>query len=189
MSPEDTNAQGMLIFALVGIAVNGYAAWKVSGGSTMNEKVVSWHLVEDMLGWVAIFVASIVLLFWDVPFLDPALSLAITVYILWNVIQRLKETLFIFLQGVPKDIHLDLIKQEIVDVEEIDAVHHTHVWSLDGEHYVFTTHINANGKPTGEEALGIKNKVRAILKKYPFVHSTIEIEIEGEECGIEEDTH
>ncbi|MFV0269668.1 MAG: cation diffusion facilitator family transporter, partial [Draconibacterium sp.] len=52
LEPEHSDAGGMIVFALIGIAVNGYAAWKMSGGSSLNEKVVSWHLMEDVLGWV-----------------------------------------------------------------------------------------------------------------------------------------
>ena len=141
LAPEPTNAEGMLLFTIIGITVNGYAAWKLSGGKSMNEKVVSWHLLEDVLGWVAILIGAVVLMFWVVSFLDPALSLLITVYILWNVIQRLKETLFLFLQGVPDDVHLQEIEDKILTVPNINSIHHTHIWSLDGEHHVFTTHL------------------------------------------------
>ncbi|HET8753741.1 MAG TPA: cation diffusion facilitator family transporter, partial [Salinimicrobium sp.] len=106
LEPEHSDAQGMIFFAIFGIAVNGFAAYKLSGGKTMNEKVVSWHLLEDVLGWVAVLIVGIVLSFKDIHYLDPALSLFITAYILWNVLKRLKETLFIFLQGVPEDINL-----------------------------------------------------------------------------------
>ena len=99
----------MMIFAIIGVFVNGYAAWKLSSGKSMNEKVASWHLLEDVLGWVAVLVVAIILNFKDIHYLDPALSLFITIYILWNVIKRLKETLFIFLQGVPKDININTI--------------------------------------------------------------------------------
>jgi cobalt-zinc-cadmium efflux system protein len=54
--------------------VNGYAAWKISSGKTLNEKVVSWHLLEDLLGWVAVLIVAIVLHFKDIHYLDPALS-------------------------------------------------------------------------------------------------------------------
>ena len=130
LAPEQTNAQGMFLFALVGITVNGYAAWKMSGGKSLNEKVVSWHLLEDVLGWVAILVASIVLLFFDVPFLDPALSIAITLYVLWNVIKRLKETLFLFLQGIPNDIHLQEIEEKLLNITYVDSAHHTHLFQM-----------------------------------------------------------
>ncbi len=55
------------------------------------------QLNKDKLGWGAILIGSIMLLFKDIPLLDPCLSLLITLYILWNAIKNLRETLFIFL--------------------------------------------------------------------------------------------
>lgn len=184
LAPEETNATGMLLFALVGIAVNGYAAWKMSGGKSLNEKVVSWHLLEDVLGWVAILVASIILLFFDVPFLDPALSIAITLYILWNVIKRLKETLFLFLQGIPDDIQVSEIEEKLLDIQYVDSVHHTHIWSLDGEHHVFTTHLKLKPLNGLEKILSVKKEVKNILKDYAFEHYTVETELSDEDCGL-----
>jgi cobalt-zinc-cadmium efflux system protein len=174
----------MLLFALVGIAVNGYAAWKMSGGKSLNEKIVSWHLLEDVLGWVAILVASIILLFFDVPFLDPALSIAITLYILWNVIKRLKETLFLFLQGIPDDIQVSEIEERLLDIQYVDSAHHTHIWSLDGEHHVFTTHLKLKPLNGLEKILSVKKEVKNILKGYPFEHYTVETELSDEDCGL-----
>ena len=54
-------AEGMLGLAVLGISVNGLAAWKLSGGNSMNEKVLNWHLLEDVFGWAAVLVVSIVL--------------------------------------------------------------------------------------------------------------------------------
>lgn len=66
LNPEHTDAQGMMIFAIIGVFVNGYAAWKLSSGKSMNEKVASWHLLEDVLGWVAVLVVAIILNFKDI---------------------------------------------------------------------------------------------------------------------------
>jgi len=186
INPESSNATGMLIFAIIGVLVNGYAAWKLSKGKTLNERVISWHLVEDVLGWVAILIVSIVLHFKDIPYLDPALSLLITVYILWNVIQRLKETLVIFLQGEPSDVDREAIEREILSIEHVESIHHTHIWSLDGEHHVFTTHLKLGPIQDLNEMLSIKYQVKEIMKKYPFEHYTIETEIDSESCGLEE---
>jgi cobalt-zinc-cadmium efflux system protein len=93
-NPEVSDAQGMILFALVGVSVNGYAAYRVSKGASQNEKIISWHLVEDVLGWVAVLIAGIVLYFKDIPWLDPALSLGIALFILWNVFKNLKGTIF-----------------------------------------------------------------------------------------------
>lgn len=187
IAPEQSNAVGMFLFAIVGVLVNGYAAWKMSSGKTLNERVVTWHLLEDVLGWVAVLIVSIILMFKDIPYLDPALSLLITVYILWNVLKRLKETLFVFLQGNPPEVNQDMIEREILNIRNVKSVHHTHIWSLDGEHHVFTSHVKL-GKIKGlEELLAIKNQLKSILKKYGFEHHTIETETENELCELDKD--
>ncbi|HKK76715.1 MAG TPA: cation diffusion facilitator family transporter [Saprospiraceae bacterium] len=184
MEPEHADASGMLIFAIVGIAVNGYAAWKMSSGKSLNERVVSWHLLEDVLGWVAVAVVAIVLHFTDNHYLDPVLSLLITLYILWGVIKRLKETLFVFLQGVPKDIDLESIKRAIRQVDKVQSLHHTHVWSLEGEHHVFTTHVKLEGITDFEEIMEAKRAIKAIISNYAFQHYTIETELDDETCEL-----
>jgi cobalt-zinc-cadmium efflux system protein len=182
--PEQSDAKGMLLFAMVGIAVNGYAAFRLSGGKSLNERVVSWHLIEDVLGWVAVLIVSIVMMFADAPYLDPALSIGITLFILYNVAGRLKETLVILLQGTPQDIDPEKIKQEILAVENVLSLHHMNIWSLEGEHHVFTAHIKINKVAGFSQVLEVKRRVKEVLKKYPFSHYTIEVELEGEKCEL-----
>jgi cobalt-zinc-cadmium efflux system protein len=182
--PETSDADGMILFAIIGIAVNGYAAWKMSGGKSLNEKVISWHLLEDVLGWVAILIAAIVLKFKNIEYLDPALSLIITAYILWGVMKRLKETLFLFLQGVPKEIDLIVIEKQLLSVPNVASVHHVHVWSLEGEHHVFTAHVKLKNIDDFTQITKTKHKLKAIISEYAFKHYTIETELDDESCGL-----
>lgn len=185
LNPEIPDAQGMMWFAFLGVAVNGYAAWKLSTGKSMNEKVVSWHLIEDVLGWIAILIIAIVLQFKEIAYLDPALSVLITLYILWNSIKKLKETLFIFLQGKPKEINKEKIIAEIMGVKGVISAHDTHIWSLDGEHHVFTTHIKINNINSFNELVEIKSKIKKIVAQHHFEHYTIETDLAGENCEFE----
>tara|TARA_R110002124_G_scaffold287257_7_gene472069 strand:- start:39485 stop:40366 length:882 start_codon:yes stop_codon:yes gene_type:complete len=187
LNPEQADAKGMFYFAVIGVLVNGYAAWKMSGGKTLNEKVVSWHLLEDVLGWVAVMIVAIVLNFKDIPFLDPALSLLITAYILWGVIGRLKETLYVFLQGVPKEIDLVKIEKELLSIDHVQSLHHTHIWSLEGEHHVFSTHLKLERISSFEKLMEVKNEAKAHLEKYHFKHFTIETELDTENCELGSD--
>lgn len=182
--PEEINAAGMLLFALIGISVNGYAAWKVGQGHTLNERVISWHLIEDVLGWAAILVGAVILMFKEIPYLDPALSLVITVYILWNVIKRLKETLYIFLQGKPISVDLKEIEDRLASIKKVHSLHHMHSWSLEGEHHVFTTHLVLNKIDSFKDILMVKKEVKATLKKYGFIHFTVEVELNEERCSL-----
>lgn len=186
ISPEVSDAKGMIIFALIGVAVNGYAAWKVSSGSTQNEKVVSWHLLEDVLGWVAVLIAGIILYFKNILWLDPVLSLGISTFILWNVFKNLKETLYIFLQAVPNELSLNEIKKEICDIPQVESIHHTHLWSLEGAHHVFTTHVKIKSVNGLEEVIEAKAAIKEVLKRYPFSHHTIEVEMQEENCELTE---
>jgi cobalt-zinc-cadmium efflux system protein len=182
--PEHSNAEGMILFGLIGISVNGYAAWKMSGGKSLNEKVVSWHLLEDVLGWLAVLITAIILKFNDNHYLDPALSLLITVYILWGVVRRLKETLMIFLQGVPDEIDLEKIKKHIQNINYVQSLHHTHIWSLEGENHVFTTHLKLKDIDDFEQVIETKDRVKSILENYSFKHYTIETELDKESCKL-----
>lgn len=184
LAPQHSDAGGMVIFAIIGIAVNGYAAWKMSGGKSLNEKVISWHLLEDVLGWVAVLIVAVILNFKDIHYLDPALSLLITAYILWGVIGRLKDTLFIFLQGVPGDIDMIEIEKQILGIENVASLHHTHIWSLEGEHHVFTTHVKLRQIHNFNQVMEVKNDVREILAPYHFTHHTIETEFDEESCKL-----
>lgn len=182
--PEHSDAQGMIIFAFFGIAVNGFAVWKMRRGKSLNERVIFWHLLEDVLGWVAILIVAIVLFFWDIPYLDPALSLLITVYILYGAFFRLNETLFVFLQGIPKNIDMKEIEKKITELENVQSIHDIHLWSLEGEQYVFTVHIRLQNIETFDDIIETKKTIKEVLSPYNFTHLTIETELVNESCSM-----
>jgi len=112
----ESNVQGMFILAVIGIIVNGLAFLRTRKGKTMNERVVTWHLLEDVLGWAAILIASVAMMIWEIPILDPILAVLITLYILWNVIKNLKKTVTIFLQGVPETVEISDIEKGVTTI-------------------------------------------------------------------------
>ncbi|MBR4526874.1 MAG: cation transporter [Bacteroidaceae bacterium] len=87
--PESVNANGMFWVALLGILFKGFAVWKTHRDHSINEKMVSLHLLGDCLGWVVVLINSIVLMVVDVPWLDSVLSIVITLFILYNVVYNL----------------------------------------------------------------------------------------------------
>ena len=184
LHPEPVNAAGMLGFAVAGIVVNGLAVLRVKKGKSLNAQVVTWHLLEDVLGWVAVLVVSIVMLFVDWYILDPTLSILITVYVLYNVVRNLRKTLVLFLQGVPSTIDMKQVEQRLQAIEGILSTHHTHLWSLDGEHNVLTTHVVVESQATKETMLRVKSAVLAIGEELQCEHTTVEMEYEDEDCRL-----
>lgn len=175
-------AEGMFALAILGVTVNGVAAYRLSKGTTLNEKVLNWHLLEDVLGWVAVLVVSIVLQFADWPILDPLLSVGFTLFIMFNVVRNLWTTGKLFLQAVPdRELH-NKIRRTLLGIGGVSDVHHQHLWSLDGEHHVLTAHIVVDGEFDVEEYGVIKDGVAAALEQYGLSHTTIEIELKRELC-------
>ena len=183
--PELPNVPGMLAFAVVGIVVNGAAVLRLKGSTGMNARMVAWHLLEDVLGWAAVLAVSVILLFSDMPVLDPLLSIIITVYILFNVLRNLGKTLGIFLQGVPEDTDIEGIERDLRACGHVLDTHHTHIWSMDGTHHVLTTHVVVDACATREDILKLKEQFRAIILDHGMSHSTVEIEYSDEECRID----
>ncbi|HEX9796888.1 MAG TPA: cation diffusion facilitator family transporter [Anaerolineales bacterium] len=184
LQPEQPNASGMALFALVGIAVNGLAVLRVGGDHSINARVIAWHLLEDVLGWVAVLIVGLVLLVWDLPVLDPVLSILITAYILFNVLRNLRRTLAVFLQAAPEELELERVEGQILDLHHVLALHHTHLWSLDGVHHVLTAHIVVDDQTSGQQIIDLKCDLRDLTADLSLEHTTFEIEFEREECGM-----
>lgn len=180
LNPEHSNAPGMVIFAIVGIIVNGAAVLRLRGERTLNAQVVAWHLLEDVLGWVAVLMVGLTLLFVDIHILDPILSILITLYVLYNVIGNLKRTLALFLQATPENIDIEGIERQFQAIEGVKSTHHTHIWSLEGEHHVLSTHLVVADNLSKAEVLRVKQESRQVLQDLDIEHLTIEIEYEAE---------
>ena len=183
INPEHSDAKGMMWFAFLGIIVNGAAVLKLRKGTSINERVVSLHMLEDVLGWVAVLIASIVMQFWDVPILDPILSLLIAVYILYNVFKNGKESVRIILQGTPVQISSDEVRSQILNFEEVKNIHDCHLWTMDGEYNVLTIHLIVIDTLSWEEGKILKKRIKKVLHDdFSLEHVTLELELSSEDC-------
>lgn len=181
-NPEPVNAKGMIAFAVLGIFINGAAVLRLRKGKSLNEKVVTWHLLEDVLGWVVVLIGSIILNFKDLPIIDPLLSMGITIYILYNVVKNLKKVMNVFLQGVPEDISIEEIEKLVEEKTEALSVHHTHIWTIEGERNMLSTHVKIPDNYNSQDIINLKKNIRKLLKEKNIEHVTIEMEYETEEC-------
>jgi len=183
-NPQLVDASGMFGLAIVGILLNGFGVILLKKGQSLNEKVLSWHLLEDVLGWIAILFGSIGIYFWDLYILDPIMTFGLTIFILYNVLKNLRETVNILLQGVPGHISLVEVKKDLLDIREVLGIHDVHIWSLDGETDIFTGHLIIESEAFGTSGK-IRNQIKMVLLKHHIEHSTIELERKGFCSGFE----
>ena len=181
-NPQMPIADGMIALAVVGITVNGFAAYKLSEGKTLNERVINWHLLEDVLGWVAVLIVGIVLLFVDWPILDPILSIGFTLFILVNVLRNLWATLKLFIQATPDKKTYKQVADALLELPHVADLHHLHFWSLDGEEHVLTVHLVLTKNLDIEARSDLKQRIDNVLAPYALSHTTVELEDPDEAC-------
>jgi cobalt-zinc-cadmium efflux system protein len=174
-NPELVNAFGMLGIAVIGILFNGAGFFLLKKGESLNEKVLSWHLLEDVLGWAGILTGGVIIYFWKVYLLDPIITIALTAFILYNVTINLREAINILLQGVPKHIDIKAVERELFAIKGVIGLHDIHIWSLEGETDIFTAHVVLSDELLRSPDQ-TKQAIKKILEKYHIEHSTIELE-------------
>jgi len=180
--PAQTNAKGMLLLAIFGVLVNGLAVLRLRRGSSLNERVVSLHMLEDVLGWIAVLIGSIIMILFDLPVIDPILSAGISIYILFNVYRNLRSAMRIILQGKPGTVDELNIRQSLLKLPKVLNLHDLHIWSLDSEYMVLTVHLVVEDGIKKEEQQALRTAAHRILKELNIQHSTIEIENTSEVC-------
>ena len=181
--PPQPHAEGMIYLAILGILVNGAAVLRLRKGASINEEVVSLHLLEDVLGWVAVLIAAIVMQFIHAPILDPLLSILITAWVLWNVYRNLRKSFKILLQAVPGNKDITELRQQIQEIPEVSDVHDIHLWTLDGEKDIFTVHVKVEKVKDLNQQAVVKTAIRQILAEAHIEHATIEVESSEEDCA------
>lgn len=175
---------GMIVLACLGVLANALAMSKLHEHGSPAEKTIRLHLLEDVLGWVAVLVGAVVLQFTGWFWLDPVLSIGVTVFILRNVLANFKTFSRILLQGVPKDVVPDQLQAQIQGVPGVQAIHDLHLWTLDSLEHVLSLHVVIAPVMTRQEFLAIKATVRVQLRAFGIAHTTLEMEYTDEVCDL-----
>lgn len=182
MAPEQTKTEGMIALAVLGVLVNGFAAWRVSKGESLNERMLMLHMIEDVMGWVLVLIGAVTMQFFDLPQIDAGLAIILSLWILFNVFRNLKEALKVFLMASPSGIEAEEVVAAIRGIRHVQDCHHAHLWSLDGEKHVFTAHVVLSPGVREEEVVQVKSEVKKLVQRYGIVEATIETELSGSLC-------
>lgn len=173
-NPTPVNYQGLFWMAIIALAVKGYAMYLMGQGNSKNEEMLNLHMLEDILGWIAVLVMSIVLTFTNWYILDPLVGIAIALYILYETIPRFLETAKIFLETTPEELNVEKLQAQIFKLPQVTNVSHLHVWTFDGEENIANVTVSVRSEEV-EKHQKLKNEIRQLLFPYNITHSTIEI--------------
>lgn len=171
LAPTAIRYDGMILFALIGVAVNFCAAWLTREGDSINQKAVNLHMLEDVLGWAVVLVGAVVMRFTGLTLPDPLMSIGIAVFLLIHSFGHLKEIWELFLMKTPHWISVSALKEQVLASEGVREVRHIRLWSMDGRSAYAAMHIVADA-----DAEAVKKAVRSVLTEHGIVHATLELE-------------
>lgn len=176
-NPSEIDYDGMMIFAILGVVINFLAVYYTRNGNSLNQKSVNLHMLEDVLGWVAVLIGALIMKFTDIRIIDPILSIGVALFIFINSLKNLKEIVDIFLEKTPNNIDIEKIKECLLGINGVVDVHHIHIRSIDGINNYATMHIVIDC-----DYKKVKIKIKEELEKCGISHTTIEFEEKDEVC-------
>lgn len=177
INPVKIDYTGMIVMAVFGVVINFAAMLFTHGGKSLNQKAVSLHMLEDVLGWIVVLIGAVIMKFTDITYIDPILSIGVALFSLSHAIHIFIDAMNILLMKAPNDINSDEVIEHLKEIDGVEDVHHLHIWTFDGFAHNVTVHIVTDG-----DLAAIKHAVRQELAEHGITHSTIEIERSDEHC-------
>jgi len=178
-NPEPINGMLMMIVALVGLASNLISVLLLQKDSkgNINIKASYLHLLSDTISSVGVVIGGIAINLWGVTWIDPVITLLISVYILRETIKIILKTVDILMQSSP-DTDYEQIKKEIEAIDEVVNIHHVHAWMINEQSIFFEAHVDMKDMSLCQ-AEQVIQKIENILKtKYGFTHTTLQAEVD-----------
>jgi len=180
MQPEDVKTTPMLIVAVIGLVANliSVLLLKRFSASNINVKAAYLHLIGDTLSSVAVIAGGLLMMWKGWHWVDPLITVLISLYIIKETWHVLAETYQILMQSVPPGIALDKLRSAIMELDQIKNVHHIHVWSLTDQQIHFEAHLELCEDMKVSESQQLYHQVAHKLEEeFGIHHVTLQPEI------------
>ncbi|MFX1356004.1 MAG: cation diffusion facilitator family transporter [Promethearchaeota archaeon] len=184
LNPHEIVGFYMFLIALIGLATNITSILILQGTSnkSLNVRSVFYHMIADAASSIAIVVVSIIIFYTQLTFLDPLVSIIISLFILYWAWGILRESVRILLEMSPKGLNIDIIEQDLkINFKEVLEVYHSHLWTITPDMLVFSAHIVLNDDIEENSKESIILKLNEYLsKKFNIAESTLQVDLYGE---------
>ncbi len=186
--PKEVPGLTIAVVATIGIAINGGVAYLLSKRKhDLNTKAAYTNMLYDTLSSVGALVAGLAIYFFHIYWLDSVVGLAIAFMLLIATLGIVKEVFQVLLEGVPKGVDLQKLRQELLSIKGVKSIDDVHAWAIDNDNYAFSCHIAVEEKNLSDSRKIVESAKELLDKDFGFGHSTIEVELDG--CQPEEHGH
>ena len=171
---------GLVIWlSILGIVFNGLSVLLLKKDSEDNINIHSayLHLLTDMLASIAVLIGGLLMKFYQIYWVDGVLTIAIALYLIVVGFNLLKESYYILMLFTPKHIKVEEIVVEVKKIDQINNIHHIHVWQLNDTEIHLEAHIDFNTDLKFSEFYKILKIVEVkLLQKFNINHLNIQPE-------------
>ena len=170
--PQQIDGLVMLIVACVGFLANIFAVFLLKSDSSKNINVHAayLHLLGDTLSSAMVIAGGILIYFFNISWLDPIITILISLYIIKESYTLIKDSVNILMQSAPDKLDLESIKKDIELLPEVLNIHHIHAWNLNEQEVHFEGHIDLNKDLQVSQTDKIRKKIESLLtEKYNIV--------------------
>jgi cobalt-zinc-cadmium efflux system protein len=176
-NPEPVQDTVMLVVAAIGIAVNlGIARGLGGHGHDLNIRAAWLHQMGDAASCAGIIAGALIIRYTRWLAVDPLLSVAISLAIIWTAWDIFKDSLNILLEGLPKGLTLSGVAAELRDVPGVLDVHDLHIWSLGSESRALSCHVQIEDRPPSESDSILRQVNRVLGERFGIHHTTVQFE-------------
>ena len=154
--------------------------WRLSKES-VNIRAAFLHNLADAGASVAVILGGVMIALWDLRWVDPVLTIAISVFILWHVVQDLGPVLRILMMGTPAERDGADLVEHLGEIAGVEEVHHLHIWALDEKRDALEAHLVL--AEDADFAAVIAQAKAMLAEQFDLTHVTLEPETRARGCA------
>jgi cobalt-zinc-cadmium efflux system protein len=176
--PPEVQAPILLMFAILGLLANiGTAKLLLSIRiSSLNLHAAFVHVIGDVLGSLGVVLGAIILYFTGITIIDPIIATIIGCFIMKNAFDITIQSATVLLEGVPSEIDLPKLTQELLTVQGVQGVHELHVWCITSGFYALTGHVTIEDQKLSQAQIILERITQLLREKFSIIHVTLQPE-------------
>jgi len=179
ISPVEIKGYIMTGVALFGLAANVSATFLIKRHekSSINMRAIYLHLLSDSVSSVGVIIGGIAIILFDINIIDPLITFLIGIYIIRESYLIIKKALTILMEGIPENMDIEEIKKNVEMLENVENIHHIHIWQTDDRDIHLTCHVDVSCDMGVKDADRIRANIEKLLtEKFNISHMTIQME-------------
>ena len=177
-NPSSITGSLMLMVASLGLIANisGTLLLKKDAKNNLNIRAAYFHLLSDAVSSLAVIIGAVFIIFYKIYWIDPLLTILISIYILTETYKIVRESVDILMMSNPEGIDLNEIKNLVEKIPGVINIHHVHLWKLNDNETHFEAHVEVNNISVIETSEIQKQIEFNLHDKYEINHTTLQFE-------------